>query len=282
MRGRGFGALLALLLAAAPAVGKRGTPGQVAYVEGVRAFDAGDYALSAERMRTALAEDAREGTARFRHRAQNAEDYFPHLWLGLSLEKLGDADGARRALGESERQGAVAARPALARILAAALVRLTPVPPTPRPLPPPTSLPVPQSTPSPPPSPVTTAVPEPLRLPPVAPTVVPGPSRPAAVPLPEDASPAPLRAGLRAFLRGEYDESERLLATERERTPVARLVLAWSLAGRHILAGSRDATLLARAREERARALQDGAPAASPPWLSPAIAELLSPGAPPR
>lgn len=276
MNGRGFGALLGLLLAvlsaAGSAAGQKGTAGQVAYVEGLRAFDAGDYVRSAERMRTALAEDEREGTARFRHRAQNAEDYFPHLWLGLSLEKLGDGDGARRALGESERQGAVAARPALARILAAALVRLTPVSPTPTPVPP---LPRP----SPVPSPGRTTPPEATVPPIVAPTIVPATARPAATPSTEGPSTASLRAGLRAFLRGEYDESERLLAAEMDRTPTARLVVAWSLAGRHLLAGSRDPALLERAREERARALRDGAPAASPPWLSPAIAGLLAPAA---
>ena len=275
MRGKGFGALLAVLLAAGPAAGQKGTAGQVAYVEGLRAFDAGDYVRSAERMRTALAEDAREGTARFRHRAQNAEDYFPHLWLGLSLEKLGDADGARSALGESRRQGAVAARPALARILAAALVRLTPAPPTPTPVPPP-------PTPSPVPSPGRTTPPEDTVPTVVVPTIVPATARPAATPSPAGPSTAPLRAGLRAFLRGDYHESERLLATEKERTPAARLVVAWSLAGRHLLAGSRDPALLERAREERARALRDGAPAASPPWLSPAIAGLLAPAAPSR
>ncbi len=40
---RGLLAVVLSLLAAAPAAGQRATPGQVAYVEGVRAFDAGDY-----------------------------------------------------------------------------------------------------------------------------------------------------------------------------------------------------------------------------------------------
>ena len=62
-------------------------------MEGLRAFDAGDYATAAARMRAALAEDPREATERFRYRAQNREDYFPHLWLGLSLEKLGESAG---------------------------------------------------------------------------------------------------------------------------------------------------------------------------------------------
>ena len=270
------------LFVASPAAAQKAPPGQVAYVDGLRAFDAGDYSTAAARMRTALAEDPLEATARFRYRAQNVEDYFPHFWLGLSLEKLGDRDGARPALQESQRQGAVQARPALLRILTAALARLAPPTPVPTasPLPPspaPTS-PVPAAASVPEATPVSVAMAMPT------PRVSPGPIRipvrstpvPAAVataPVPD--SSTTLRAGLRAFFRGEYAAAEGLLAPEAGRSPVARVFLAWSLGGRYLLAGSRDRELLSRARVEYAAALLAGAPTTGEPWVSPAILVLF-------
>lgn len=265
------------LLAALPAAGQKASPGQVAYVEGLRAFDAGDYASAAARMRTALAEDPVEATARFRYRAQNAEDYFPHLWLGLSLEKLGDRDGARPVLAESLRQGAVQARPALLGILKASLARLTPEAPSPTLPPSPTAAPVPVApaaeptlvrvVPTPP---VPAASQAPSRT---ASRPSPGPS--AAAPAAPGTSSAAARSGLRAFFRGDYEGAEKLLTPEAGRIPVARLFLAWSLGGRYLLAGSRDVELLARARAEYSAALLAGAPAGGDRWVSPAILALF-------
>jgi hypothetical protein len=269
-------ALLLVLALAAPAPAQKATPGQVAYVEGVRAFDAGDYATAAARMRVALAEDPVEATARFRYRAQNAEDYFPHLWLGLSLEKTGDADGARAELRESERQGAAAARPATRRVLAAALARLAPpAAPTPAPAPAlaPTATPRPELQ-------APTAVPAaaPAVLPKSAPTPLPArAAQPTAAP-PAPTSRAAVTAGLRAFFRADYEGAERLLAPEAARSPVARLYLAYALGGRHLLAREGREELLARARAEYAAAVLAGAPHAAGPALSPAIAALF--GAP--
>lgn len=280
-------ALLVLgILASTPAAAQKGSPGQVSYVDGVRAFDAGDYTTAVGRMRTAVAEDPAEATARFRHRAQNAEDYFPHLWLGLSLEKLGERQGALSHLEESRRQGAVAARPALNRILTAALARLTPATPVPTiaavlPLPSPTAVP-----PEPPaPAPAAPAIPAILTmLPPNGLPVAAGaPARrsapPAAAatvaPAPTATAVAAVRSGLRAFFRGDYGGAEALLAPQAVRSPVARVFLAWSLGGRYLLAGSRDSQLLARARSEYAAALLDGAPSAGGQWVSPSILALF-------
>lgn len=268
-----------VLFVAPPAVAQKASPGQVAYVEGLRAFDAGDYAAATARMRVALSEDPVEGTARFRYRAQNAEDYFPHLWLGLSLEKLGDADGARRSLGESKGQGAVRARPALERILAAALARLAP--PTPLPTVPPTaptdSVPgSPEAVEGPTAIPARPSVPE--TQVPAVPRAEAASSVPTRGPSPAGASSAAtgaLRSGLRAFFRGEYGAAESLLAPESARSPVARLFLAWSLGGRYLLAGSRDGELLSRARAEYAAALLAGAPSSGEPWVSPSILALF-------
>lgn len=269
-------ALVLAVAFASAAFAQKGTPGQIAYVEGVRAFDAGDYATAAARMRVALAEDPVEAVSRFRHRAQNAEDYFPHLWLGLSLEKAGDADGARAALRESERQGAVAARPAARRILASALARLAPPAAAP-------TVPPPEATPTPsfePPAVV------------VAPTAVPdGPVQAAPAALPTRVAPSPgttpaahsgaaVRAGLRAFFRGDYEGAEALLGPEAARSAVARLYLAYSLGARHLLAREGREELLARARAEHAAAMRAGAPAVSGPWLSPAIAALFAAAGP--
>ena len=280
-------AFLALgILASTPAAAQKGSPGQVSYVDGVRAFDAGDYATAVGRMRTALAEDPAEATARFRHRAQNAEDYFPHLWLGLSLEKLGDRQGALSHLEESRRQGAVEARPALHRILTAALARLTPATPVPTiaavlPLPSPTAGPEKP----PPPATAAPAIPAISTMrPTIGPAVAAGaPARrsppPAAAttiaPAPTAPAAAALRSGLRAFFRGDYGSAEALLAPEAGRNPIARVFLAWSLGGRYLLAGSRDMELLARARSEYAAALLDGAPSAGGQWVSPSILALF-------
>lgn len=276
MARRALQALLALLLVAAPGAGQEATPGQMAYVEGLRAFDGGDYGKAAARMRTALAEDAREAPARFRYRAQLAEDYFPHLWLGLSLEKLGDRDGALAELRESLGQGAVEARPALRRILGSALARLAPPTPVPVATTPPPAVEagreVPASTPTPPPAAVparaATAVPVVVPSRPVPPPVV------AATPS-RDALAATLRAGVRAFFRGDYAGAERLLTPEAGRTPVARLFLAFSLGGRYLVAEPGDEALLARARSEYSEALLAGAPADAGPWVSPAILALF-------
>jgi hypothetical protein len=277
------------ILASMPAAAQKASPGQVAYVDGVRAFDAGDYATAAGRMRIALAEDPVEATARFRYRAQNAEDYFPHLWLGLSLEKLGDRQGALPHLEESRRQGAVAARPALQRILTTALARLTPATPVPEiaagsPLPSPTTGPEEL----PPPGPSAAAIPAIPTILTTRPTTGPavaagGPARrspqPAAIatvaPAPPATAASAVRSGLRAFFRGDYGGAEALLAPEAGRRPVARVFLAWSLGGQYLLAGSRDPGLLARARSEYAAALLDGAPSAGGQWVSPSILALF-------
>jgi hypothetical protein len=271
------------LLASIPVAAQKASPGQVAYVDGLRAFDGGDYTTAAARMRTALAEDPAEATARFRHRAQNAEDYFPNLWLGLSLEKLGDREGALPALEESRRQGAVKARPALVRILTTALARLTPPAPDPilteRPVSPSPTVgpaePVHAATASP-------AVPA-VRAtggPSVSTGIAPrgSPVRAAATkvaPVASVPSAAAVRSGLRAFFRGNYEGAEKLLAPEAGRSPVAHSFLAWSLGGRYLLSGSRDAQLLSRARAEYAAALLEGGPAGGGLWVSPSILALF-------
>jgi hypothetical protein len=261
---------------ALPAAAQKATPGQVAYVEGVRAFDAGDYSTAAARMRTALAEDRAEAPSRFRYKGQNQEDYFPHLWLGLSLERLGDREGALGALRESQRQGAVDARPALLRILSAALARLTPptpspAPPTPSPSPIPV-LPVPGASPA-QKSPIPAT---PVATPAVARTEARRSTGPPTSPVPPAVgSQSAVRAGLRAFFRGDYEGAERLLSPEAGRSPVARVFLAWSLGGRYLLDGSRDPMLLSRARQEYAAALLAGAPATGGRWVSPSILALF-------
>ena len=265
-------ALLFVALAASPGAAQQATPGQVAYVEGVRAFDGGEYATAAGRMRTALAEDPREATARFRYRAQNAEDYFPHFWLGLCLEKLGEKEGALRELSESRRQGAVNARPALRRILDSSLARLTP----PTPVPTATPAPVVEPTREAPPALPTPVLPLPTRpLPAASPVAaVRSPAVPAPAPTPARDAGA-VRAGLRAFFRGDYPEAERLLASEARTRPVARLFLAFSLGGRYLVAEPGDAALLVRARSEYSAALLAGAPSDAGPWVSPAILSLF-------
>src|SRR5258706_8399853 len=134
------------------------TNGQKTYLEGVRAFDSGDYSRAADRIAAALRDDPNEGLRKFKGTSSlSLEDYLPHYYLGLSLEKIGKKSEALAELRESDRQGAVKAKASSYAVLQAAMRRLEPpkptaAPPTPTPVPArPTAAPTaaPQPTPAP-------------------------------------------------------------------------------------------------------------------------------------
>ncbi len=277
-------ALLALpALVAAPRARAEATPGQKAYMEGVRAREVGDCGRAIGLLRQALREDGAEGLKKFRFEALTKEDYLPHFYLGLCLADTGQNAEALRELQESQRQGAVAGLPGSSRILAATIRRLeaaTAPKVAVRPTEAPTPAPIPTAATGRPPAAPTAA---PLAAATPAPSG-PGPvHRPAAppTPIPVAAPPASsgerlasLREALRAFFRGEYSQAVRRLEPLATVDPTARQFLAFSLAGSYLVDGSRDAAALSRARSELAAARAAGASLAEPDLVSPAIRSL--------
>lgn len=276
------------LLAGAAAADERSkslTKGQIAYLDGVIAYNAGDYTRAVSLLTVAVASDGREGVQKFDVNPRTREDYFPNLYMGLALEKMGKKDEALAVLRESRKQGAVAARSSSNLLLLAALRRLEPVavaeskesrptsapPPTPPADPtkaPPTRAPVAPTS-----AAVATARPAP------APTAVAAlATKPPAPPTPvsaEAASRAAVREGIRSYFKGELAEAERLLAIEAPRSPMARRFLAYTLGSRWLLAGKKDDGLRARAKKEWAEAESAG-PASADSMISPALKTLFA------
>src|SRR5215470_18061420 len=130
--------IVALVVFARLEAADKATPGQKQYLAGVHAYDAADYQTAAGLFRAALAEDPAEGLAKFSATGLNKEDYLPHFYLGLSLEKLGQSSAALPELKESARQGAIRGRASASRILDSAVgrleaARIAALPPTPVP-----------------------------------------------------------------------------------------------------------------------------------------------------
>lgn len=275
------------------------TAGQLAYLEGIRAYEIADYDTAIARMREALKTDRSEGLRKFRATGFKEEDYLPHFFLGLSLEKTGAREEALAELRESERQGAIRGKASSVRLLEAALQRLAP---------PPTRVPeAPAATPTPVPALPTALPPAPPferegpaeslptlpttgrgtaqaeRRPtaprtPTVPTVFRPTASPAAVPVPADSlgeRRASLREGLRAFFRAEYRQAAVRLEPLGATDPMARRFLAFSLAGQYILGGRRDAALLSRARSEHEKAVASGDDLPSPELIPEAIRDVL-------
>ncbi len=225
------------------------TPGQKAYMDGVRAYDSGDHPSAVRLLRAAIQEDPAEGLRKFRYRGLVAEDYLPHFHLGLALAEVGDPAAARASLAESERQGIIRERAASYRVLQVTMRKLEPPPPVPTSIPP--AIPA-----SPRPTPEATvgafsvqrAAPAPVAA--ALPASTRGPAPAARSVAGEAEAKEALREGLRSFFRAEYGQAARRLEPLAGRYPVARRFLALSLAARYVLEGRRDAALLGRARED--------------------------------
>ncbi len=269
------------------------TAGQRIYLEGVRAYEVADYTTAVAKMREALKTDGSEGLRKFRASGFKEEDYLPHFFLGLSLEKTVAREDALAELRESERQGALRGKASSVRLLEAALLRLSP-PPTRVPETP-TAAPVLEvAVPTAPPSvaPAVRDVPggsgarapaaggssSPVPGRPPAPAALRATAPPAAAALPADSvgeRRASLREGLRAFFRAEYSQAAVRLEPLAESDPMARHFLACSLAGRFLLGGRKDTALLDRARSEYGKAGSVGDSLPSPELVPEAIREIL-------
>jgi hypothetical protein len=203
-------ALLALfLLLASPVALALSDAAKKSYVEGVRALEYEEYETVVRKMREAIKDDAREGKAKFRSTGVAYEDYFPHLYLGIALEKLGRTSEAVKELEESQNQGVSRDRGSVYKRLVASLARaqasvVAQVRPTPTPTaaPPPTPRPAPQPTATPRPAPQPTATPRPASQPTAtprpSPTLTPTPA-PTPAPTPTPTVPRPLPTVALAF-----------------------------------------------------------------------------------
>jgi len=264
------------------------TPGQAAYKEGELAYQAGKYAVSVEKLNVAIQEDPLEGLARFRFKGLNQEDYFPHFYLGQSLKALGRGDEALRSLRESKRQGAIAQRAALIRLLDRSILALeaeaprapSPTPKVVAPVEEPTAVPPMALAPATPKAVVSTAAPP-------TPTPVPATRRKDATPSPvtptapspepeASADPVPIaREGLRLYLKGDYEGAARILEGIREKSALARLFLSYALAGSYLEGGGKVPATLERARAEHKLARAAGIREAREEDLSPSIRALF-------
>lgn len=203
------------------------------------------------------------------------ERYDPDYWLGRAWMELGNEAKARehllrsRAAGLiqgwpeyadlSSRLAALDAREAARRAAAAPVPTPTPAPPPPSPAPAPAREPDPVL-----PSP--TAAPSPTPSPPAGPTAPP--------------RPVPgLEKVVHAIAEGDMSAAESALAAARRASPDARQLdlLEAVIAGtRYVLAGSKDDSLLLRARASLGAYRAKGGPRrAEEVWLSPSLLALL-------
>lgn len=279
-------AVLSVLLAVPVLAAIKLEPWQRDYLEGRTHFEVGEYSEAARRLRSAIAVQPQEALSKFKSSNYVTEDYLPHFYLGLTLEKLGQREAALAAVKESERQGAVKGRASVASLLTIVLTRLEPprVAEVREVRPPPTATPAPQPTPTPVPA-LPTATPVPA-APTVArpqvgglPAATATPSRaPTSTPVPLPTLPSEERAavleGVRSFFKGDYREAVRHLDRVKGTSPVARAFLAYALVSEELLAEKPSIENVARAREEFAAASAEGAPRPDG-RISPSVLKLL-------
>lgn len=276
------------------------TAGQKEYRDAVRSIDDGDYEIAVRKLRTAIKEDGAEGTAKFRTTGMNFEDYLPHYYLGVALEKLGQNEEALKELSASESQGAVRKKDKLYRNLqtlvqklqairvAQAQVRPTATPPPPpataTPRPAPTAAPIrierptaaPPIPPPPPGGPTTAPTRTLLRISP-PPSSSPPPAGPTSTARETDiATREALRKGIRSYFKADYGGAVAALEPIAQRSPAAELFLSYTLASQYLLAGKKDQAVLSRAQSEYEAAKKSGAPRPEPSLISPSVLHILT------
>ncbi len=270
------------------------------YRKGLQAFRASDFSEAVRAFRASISADPGEGVQKLRGTGVSFDDYFPHLYLGLSLEKLGQASEAMAALLESERQGAVFERPELRRQLQASLSRMksaaaeaqaravppTQPPPTQPPPPPPTATPLPvrlaiptaatlepaKSAPT-PPRPVLVA----QKASPAPRQALPSPARTAAASpaQPREASLSALRQGVGSYFEGRFDEAVAQLRPLAASQPMAQLFLSYSLASQALLKKTPDSGLAGEARAQYRESVTRGARLKERDLISPRVLRLV-------
>lgn len=267
------------------------------YRKGLQSFKQENFAAAAASFRAAIAEDRKEGLQKIRGTGVSFDDYLPFFYLGLSLERTGQNKEALAALEESERQGALLERNDYRSRLQAALatlrIRAAELVPTHPPPPSPTAVPV-VAAPTVRIAVATAAVPTAAvrtaavasagtsSRPPVPPVptverIVVGRPAPPATPVGPAASAemGAVRFGAEQFFRNKFDAAIEVLRPHAGGSPVARLLLSFSIAGKALLAEKPDERELSEARQFYTSAKAEGARVDSQGFVSPRILELL-------
>ncbi|MCK6682719.1 MAG: hypothetical protein L6R30_09925 [Thermoanaerobaculia bacterium] len=277
------------------------------YRKGLQSFKQENFAAAAASFRAAIAEDRKEGLQKIRGTGVSFDDYLPFFYLGLSLERTGQNKEALAALEESERQGALLERNDYRSRLQAALatlrIRAAELVPTHPPPPSPTAVPVVAAptvriavaTAAVPTAAVRTAAVPTAAVrtaavasagtssrPPVPPVptverIVVGRPAPPATPVGPAASAemGAVRFGAEQFFRNKFDAAIEVLRPHAGGSPVARLLLSFSIAGKALLAEKPDERELSEARQFYTSAKAEGARVDSQGFVSPRILELL-------
>jgi len=253
---------LALTLAAASAAPLAAQEFREPFIAGMRAVRFEKWSEAEAQMRRALAAKREDSGESVRSYAMNFERYLPNYYLGLALARQGRCAEAVPALDASERAGAIRSLPEYETLrslrsscqsqIAAAAPTAAPAgtsaPPRPT-LAPPTATAVVAAATAPP-----TPVGERRRTPtPVAAEVL-APPTPAAPPAREP--PALLRLAVDAFLAGQLDQLEGLLANMGGRGLAgdarahALLLRAAGRYGRYLRGGASDAALVTAAERD--------------------------------
>lgn len=232
------------------------------YELGREALKKKDFRGAVERMNAALATGHTRADERFGTSRYETEWYDPYYWLGVAYMELGDEEAARRNFRLSREAGVIERRAEFADLLSR--MRLLDEreaarrAPTPGPVAVPTPAPAADSR-------RTEPVPEPRRTPdaPIAPSRV--------------VSLAPL---IEAIAQGRFREAETELQKVRAAAPGAaepELLAAVLFGSRYVLEGSRDPSLLGKAKKSLATFRKRGGPPRSEEaWLSPALRALLA------
>ena len=260
------GAVFTALLTAVPAASQSTIlPRDAAvreYELGLEALKKKDFRVAIDRMNAALATghiraDERFGTSRYQ-----LEWYDPYYWLGVAQMEIGEEEAARKNFRLSRESGVIERHPEFADLLSRMrildereAIRRAPTPgPTAAPMPTPAAV-----------SRRPDAPPPPRRM-----------TESRTIP-PSVASLTPL---IEAIARGRFRDAETELQRVRAAAPDAaepELLAAVLFGSRYVLEGSRDSSLLARAKKSLATFRKRGGSSRSEEaWLSPTLRALLA------
>jgi hypothetical protein len=260
------GAVLAALLTGAPAIAQSMIlPRDAAvreYELGLEALKKKDFRRAIDRMNAALATGHTRADERFGTSRYQLEWYDPYYWLGVAHMEMGEEAEARSNLRLSREAGVIERRPEFADLLSRMRLldereaaRRAPTPgPTAAPLPTPAS-----GSRRPDPPSQSRRIPD-ARI-----------ARPSVVSL------TPL---IEAIARGRFRDAETELQRVRAAAPKAaepELLAAVLFGSRYVLEGSRDPSLLGKAKKSLATyRKRGGSPRSEEAWLSPTLRALLA------
>ena len=260
------GAVLASLFAATPAAAQSTIlPRDAAvreYELGLEALKKKDFRAAIDRMNAALATGHTRADERFGTSRYQLEWYDPYYWLGVAQMEIGEEEAARRNFLLSREAGVIERHPEFADLLSR--IRILDEREVARraPTPGPTAAPIP--------------------TPAAASRRPDAPAQPRRIAESRIAPPTvvSLTPLIEAIAQGRFREAEAELQRVRAVSPDAaepELLSAVLFGSRYVLEGSRDPSLLAKAKKSLAAyRKRGGSPRSEEAWLSPALRALLS------